>query len=57
MAMQPDVEEELLSLLEHLGSVPIFSGFRVARSLFACVVFCTSLFIRFVLVIVLIVLP
>jgi hypothetical protein len=30
MAMQPDVEEELLSLLEHLGSVPIFSGFRIS---------------------------
>jgi hypothetical protein len=35
----PLVEQELLTLPEHLSSPPIFSGVRVTRSLFLCVCF------------------
>jgi len=38
------VEQKLLTLSEHMGSPPIFSGVLVARSLFFSVVFCRSLF-------------
>ena len=38
------VEQKLLTLSEHMGSPPIFSGVRVARSLVFFVVFCRSLF-------------
>jgi hypothetical protein len=31
------VEQELIFLLEHLSSLPVFSGVRVARSLVLCV--------------------
>jgi hypothetical protein len=37
------VEQELLTLYDHLSSHPVFSGVRVARSLVFCVVFCRSL--------------
>ena len=33
------VEQELLTLLEHMSSPPVFSGVRVARSLDLCVFF------------------
>ena len=33
----PLVEQELLSLPEHLSSPPVFSGVRVTRSLVLCV--------------------
>jgi hypothetical protein len=33
----PHVEKELLTLPGHLGSLPVFSGYRVARSLVLCV--------------------
>jgi hypothetical protein len=42
----PLVEEELLTLPEHLSSPPVFSGVRVARSLVLCICFvdrCLSL--------------
>jgi hypothetical protein len=39
------VEQELLSLPEHLCSSPVFSGVRVAQSLVFCEVFCRSLFV------------
>ena len=39
------VEQELLTLPEHLNSPPGFNGVRVARSYVFCVVFCRSLFI------------
>ena len=39
------VEQELLTLYDHLSSHPVFSGVRVARSLVFCVVFCRSLFV------------
>jgi len=29
----PHVEQELLALQEHMSSLPVFSGIRVARSL------------------------
>ena len=40
----PLVEQELLTLPEHMNSPPVFSGVRVARSLVFGVVFCRSLF-------------
>ena len=43
----PLVEQELLTLPEHLNSPPVFSGFRVTRSLALCVCFvdrCLSLY-------------
>ena len=42
------VEQELLTLPEHLRSSPGFSGFRVARSLVFCAMSCRSLFVPFV---------
>ena len=50
------VEQELLTIPEHLRSTPVFSGIRVARSLVFCVMFCRSLFIIFLLAVVLAVL-
>jgi len=50
------VDQELLTLLEHLNSPPVFSGVRVTRSLDFCVVFCTSLRVLFLLFILAIVL-
>ena len=47
------MEQELLTLPEHLSSLSVFSGLLVARSLVFCVVFCISLFVLFVLAIVL----
>ena len=44
-----DVEQKLLTLLEHLRLPLVFGGVRVARSLVFCVMFCRS----FLLVIVL----
>ena len=41
----PLVEQELLTLLEHLSSFPIFKGVCVTRSLVFCVMFCRSLFV------------
>jgi hypothetical protein len=41
----PLVEEELLALPEHLISLSVFSGVRVAQSLVLCVLFCRLLFI------------
>ena len=43
MWQPPLVEQELLTLPEHLSSPPVFSGVRVTRSLVFCVVFCRSL--------------
>ena len=43
----PLVEQELLTLQEHLSSPPDFSGLRVTRSLVLCVMFCRSLFVLF----------
>ena len=39
------MEQELLTLPEHLSSLSVFSGLPVARSLVFCVVFCISLFV------------
>ena len=50
------VEQELLTLPEHLSSPLVFSRVRFTRSLVLCVVFCRSLFVLFLLVIVLFVL-
>jgi hypothetical protein len=44
--------QELLILPEHLSSPPVFRGARVARSLIFCVMFCRSLFVLFLLVII-----
>jgi hypothetical protein len=41
----PLMEQELLTLPEHLGSPPVFSGIRVVQCLVFCVVFCTLLFV------------
>jgi hypothetical protein len=41
----PHVEQELLTLLEHFSSVPVFSGVGVAPSLVFCRMFCRSLFV------------
>jgi hypothetical protein len=51
------VEQELLTLPEHLNSPPVFSGVRVTRSLVLYAVFCRLLFVLFLLAIVLSVLP
>jgi hypothetical protein len=40
----PLVEQELLTIQEHLSSPSVFSGVRVTRSLVFCVRFCRSLF-------------
>ena len=39
------MEQELLTIPEHLSSPLVFSGFRVSRSVFFCVLFCRSLFV------------
>ena len=49
----PLVEQELLTLPEYMSSNQVFSGVRVARSLVFCAIFCLSLFVLFLLVIVL----
>ena len=41
------VDQELLTLSEHLSSPPIFNGVRVTRSLGLCVMFCRSMFVLF----------
>jgi len=41
----PLVEQELLTLPEHLRSPPVFSGVRVAWSFVFCVVFSRSMFV------------
>jgi len=41
----PHVEQELLTLQEHMRSSLVFSGVRVAWSLVFCVMFCRSLFV------------
>ena len=43
--MKVSLLQELLTLPEHLDSVPVFSGVRVARYLVFCIVFCRSLFV------------
>ena len=48
----PDVEQELLTLLDHMISPPVVSGVRVARSL-VFEMFCRSLFVLCLLAIVL----
>jgi len=45
------VEQELLTLPEHLRSPPVFSVVHVARFSVFCVMFCRSLFVLFLLVI------
>ena len=47
------MEQELLTHPEHTSSPPVFSGICVAPPLVSNVVFCKSLFVRFVLAIVL----
>ena len=47
------MEQELLPFPEHLCSPPDFSEVRVTRALVFCVVFCRSLFVLFLLAIVL----
>ena len=49
----PHVEQELLILPEHISSPLTFSGVRVAWSLVLCIMFCRSLFVLFLLAIVL----
>ena len=49
----PLVEQELLTLPEYMSSNQVFSGVRVARPLVFCAIFCLSLFVLFLLVIVL----
>jgi hypothetical protein len=49
----PLVEQELLTLPEHLSSPPVFTRVRVTRSLALCIMFCRSLFVLFLLTIVL----
>ena len=53
----PLVEQESLTLQEHLSSPPVFSGVRVTRSLVFCVMFFRSLFVHFLSAVVLSVLP
>jgi hypothetical protein len=43
------VEQELLTLPEHLSSPPGFGGVRVTRSSVLYVTFCRSLFVLFLL--------
>ena len=44
---EPLVEQELLTIPEHMSSPSVFSGVCVARSLVFCVVFCRLLFVLF----------
>ena len=41
--------QELLTILNHTNSLPVFTGVQVAQSLAFCVVFCRSLFVLFFL--------
>ena len=41
------VEQDLLTIPEHLSSPPVFSEVRIARSLVLCVVFCRLLYVPF----------
>ena len=50
------MEQELITLLEYPSSPPIISGVRVIRSLVLCIMYCGSLFVLFLLAIVLFVL-
>jgi hypothetical protein len=43
---QPQVEQELLTLPEHLSSPSVFNRVRVTRSLVLCVMFCRLLFVH-----------
>ena len=45
----PRVEQELLTLPEHLSPTPVFSGVRVARSFVFDAVFSRSLFVVYLL--------
>jgi hypothetical protein len=45
------MEQALPTLPEHVGSSPVFSGFRVAQSVVFCVVFCRSLHFSYLVVI------
>jgi len=47
------MEQELHTVPEHLRSHQVFSGVRVARYLVFCVMFCRSLFVLFLLTIIL----
>ena len=49
----PLVEQEIPTLPEHPSTPLVFSGVRVTRSLVLCVMFCRSLFVLFLLAIVL----
>ena len=49
----PLVVYEMSTIPEHLSSPPVFSGARVAQYLDFCVVSCMSMFVFFLLVIVL----
>jgi hypothetical protein len=42
----PPVEQKLLTILEHLSTLPVFSGVHVAQSLLLCVVLCRPLYQR-----------
>jgi hypothetical protein len=43
----PLVEQELLTLPEHLSSPTVFSWVRVTLSLVSCAMFCRSLFVLY----------
>jgi len=43
----PLVKQEVSTLSGHMNSLPVFIGFRVARALVLCVVFCGPLFVLF----------
>ena len=47
------MEQELLTPLKNLSSPPVYYGVHVALSLVFCIVFCRSLFVLFLLAIVL----
>ena len=47
------VKQELPTLPEHLSCAPFFSGVPVTRSFILCVMFCRSLFVLFLLAIML----
>jgi hypothetical protein len=47
-----DIEQERLTLSEHLSSPPVFRWVRATLSLVLCAMFCRSLFVLFLLVIV-----
>jgi hypothetical protein len=44
------MEQELLILPEHMSSISVLSGVRVARYVGFCVMFCRSLFVLFLAV-------